>query len=131
MLQELGFSGYSCTEFKRDSRDGLYKVLDVNGRHNLSTLLAVHCGINFPWLHYLHMSEGIAPQASGFREGVYWIDMLRDIGYTWRYFSRDRHSLVEYLRPYFKPHIFAIFDFTDLRPFLKRMITLWKDRYKD
>jgi len=50
ILRAMGFYGYACTEFKRDPRDGVHKLMEVNGRHNLSTLLAVRCGINFPWL---------------------------------------------------------------------------------
>jgi len=124
ILLEMGFSGYSCIEFKRDARDGKYKILDINGRHNLSTLLAVRCGINFPWQHYRHLSEGIVPQASGFREEIYWIDMIRDIGYTGKYIFRERQSLIDYLRPYLKQHVFAIFDLKDRRPFFKRLSSL-------
>lgn len=126
MLQALEFSGFSCTEFKRDARDGLYKVLDINGRHNLSTLLAVHCGINFPWLHYRHLSDGIAPQASEFREEVYWIDLIRDIGYSALSLRQERYSFMDYLRPYLRPHVFANFNLRDLGPFLKRITCLIK-----
>ena len=123
MLEALGFSGYACTEFKRDPRDGRYKVLDVNGRHNLSTMLAVRCGINFPWLHYRHLSDGIEPQPAEYREGVYWIDLVRDIGFTARYLTREHHSLATYLRPYLSPHVFAIFDRTDMKPFMRRILS--------
>lgn len=124
ILRELGFSGYACTEFKRDPRNGVYKLMEVNGRHNLSTLLAVRCGINFPWLHYQHLSEGIVPQATGFREEVYWIDLARDLGYTGLYLTREHQSLANYLRPYLQPHVFAILDHTDLGPFFKRVAAL-------
>jgi predicted ATP-grasp superfamily ATP-dependent carboligase len=52
ILQAMGFHGFSCTEFKKDPRDDVYKLMEVNGRHNLSSQLAVSCGINFPWVHY-------------------------------------------------------------------------------
>lgn len=123
LLLELGFSGYACTEFKRDPRDGVYKLMEVNGRHNLSTLLAVQCGINFPWLHYRHLSEGIVPAPAGFCEEVYWIDMIRDLGATLAFLTRERHSPANYLRPYLKPHVFATLDFTDLWPFLMRLVS--------
>ena len=29
---------------KRDARDGRYKLLEINARHNMSSLLAVRCG---------------------------------------------------------------------------------------
>ena len=123
MLQALGFSGYACTEFKQDPRDGKYKVLDVNGRHNLSTMLAVKCGINFPWLHYRHLTEGVEPGQMEYREGVYWIDLVRDVGFTAMHFTREKQPLMSYIRPYVKPHVFAIFDPRDLRPFVRRIFS--------
>jgi predicted ATP-grasp superfamily ATP-dependent carboligase len=117
----MGFSGYSCIEFKRDPRDGTFKVLDVNGRHNLSTLLAVRCGINFPWLHYAHLSEGIRPRVSGYREGVYWIDLVRDVGYSAKNLTRESISFMDYLRPYVNPHVFAILDAHDIGPLFARL----------
>ncbi len=131
LMQGLKFNGYACTEFKRDARDGKYKVLDVNGRHNLSTLLAVRCGIDFPWLHYRHLTEGILPEPSGFREEVYWIDMIRDVGYSSKYLIREKQSLIDYLRPYFKPHVFAIFDVKDMKPFIRRLVSLTLDLKSD
>lgn len=124
LLRALEFSGYACTEFKRDPRDGIFKLMEVNGRHNLSTLLAVRCGINFPWLQYRHLTEEIAPQAYDFREEYYWIDMFRDVGYSGLYLTRERQSLADYLRPYLQPHVFASFDHTDLGPFLKLAASL-------
>lgn len=124
ILQAMGFYGYACTEFKRDPRDGVHKLMEVNGRHNLSTLLAVKCGINFPWLHYQHLVEGKLPQACEFRAGVYWIDLLRDVGYSVKSFRQERFGWSQYVRPYIKPHVFAILDWKDPKPFLKRSVDL-------
>lgn len=120
ILRALGFEGYACTEFKRDSRDGSYKLMEVNGRHNLSTLLAVRCGVNFPWLHYRHLAYGEVPSQRPARTGIYWIDLTRDLGYSARYFGYEHYSPVQYLAPYLRPHIFAILDWKDPRPFVKR-----------
>ncbi|HEU5322198.1 MAG TPA: hypothetical protein VFX28_15450 [Methylomirabilota bacterium] len=120
LLRAFGFSGYACTEFKRDPRDGVYKLMEVNGRHNLSTALAVHCGINFPWLHYLHLVLGLRPQGSAYRCGVYWIDLERDVAYSAKCLRVERYTLGQYLRPYFSPHVFASLDWKDPLPFLKR-----------
>ena len=116
----MGFYGYSCTEFKLDPRDGVYKLMEVNGRHNLSTLLAVRSGMNFPWLHYQHLVEEILPEKSTFQEGIYWIDVERDLKYLPKQFSQQKVSLLQFLLPYFRPHISAIFDWRDPAPFFKR-----------
>lgn len=122
MLKALGFYGYSCTEFKLDPRDRLYKLMEVNGRHNLSTLLAVNCGINFPWLHYQHLVEGIVPQHIPFREGLFWIDVERDLPYIPHRLFKRKEKFSTILLPYLSPHIAAVFDAGDPKPFIKRYV---------
>jgi D-aspartate ligase len=126
ILQALGFYGYSCTEFKKDARDGIYKLMEVNGRHNRSGLLAVHCGINFPWIQYKHLVCGEIPMACDYRTGIYWIDIFRDISYSLKCFRKERYSLSQYIRPYRSPHVFAIWDKQDPKPFVRRGINLAK-----
>ncbi|HAD05068.1 MAG: hypothetical protein A2091_12685 [Desulfuromonadales bacterium GWD2_61_12] len=129
ILHAIGFSGYACTEFKKDARSGVYKLMEVNARHNLSTLLAVRCGTNFPWLHYRHLVAGELPVASDYRKGVYWIDLSRDLGYSAIYLTRERYTVGAYLRPYLHPHVFAILDWHDLRPFLRRIAHLLRQGF--
>jgi predicted ATP-grasp superfamily ATP-dependent carboligase len=119
ILRAAGFRGYSCAEFKRDPRDGVFKLMEINGRHNLSGLLAVRCGINFPWIQYRHLMEGMEPSGTGFREGVYWIDFERDVAQISRY-RRDSYPLRRFLQPYVHRHVFAVFDWRDPFPFLRR-----------
>jgi D-aspartate ligase len=126
ILKALGFYGFSCTEFKKDTRDGIYKLMEVNGRHNRSGLLAVQCGINFPWIQYRHLAYGELPSAKDYRTGVYWIDIFRDIGYSLKCFRSEGLSLSQYIQPYRSPHIFAIWDKQDPKPFLQRGINLIK-----
>jgi D-aspartate ligase len=125
-LQGLGYYGYSCTEFKLDPRDGIYKLLEVNGRHNRSALLAVHCGINFPWLEYCHLVDGRLPAASGFREGTYWIDEFHDLNRCARQLRREHFPVLKYLTPYLGRHIFSVFDWRDTKPFCLRCSNLVK-----
>jgi D-aspartate ligase len=122
ILQAVGYAGYACTEFKRDPRDGVYKLMEVNGRHNLSTLLAVRCGINFPWLHYEHLMHGKPPTTNEYQTGVYWIDIVRDLSVAPHYLLQKRYPLRDFARPYFNPHVNAILDRRDLRPFAKRCL---------
>ena len=124
ILRALGFYGYACTEFKKDPRDGVYKLMEVNGRHNLSTLLAVRCGINFPWLQYQHLVMGQTPSASAPLRHVYWIDITRDIGYSLMYLPHERLSLAQFLRPYLGQRVCAIFSLRDPKPFIKRLAYL-------
>jgi predicted ATP-grasp superfamily ATP-dependent carboligase len=130
ILKAMGFYGYACTEFKRDSRDGAYKLLDVNGRHNRSCLLAVACGVNFPWMEYRHLVHGQKPVSRPYREGVYWIDEFRDCKDSIRHFGREGCSLGGYFLPYFRDHVFAVYDAPDPKPFLKRCADVGKIAFR-
>jgi predicted ATP-grasp superfamily ATP-dependent carboligase len=121
ILASMGFSGFACTEFKQDARDGVYKLMEVNGRHNLSGLLAVRCGINFPLIQYRHLAEGVLPESSSCRCGVYWTDFVRDAGYSLAFLRSERHTPVDYVRPYARRQCDAIFDRHDTEPFKVRL----------
>ena len=122
ILRALNFEGYSCTEFKWDARDGKYKLMEVNGRHNRSGLLSVRCGINFPWIAYMHDTALKPPDVDSYSTGIYWIDEFKDISTTTKRVVMGRYSPVRFIIPYFRPHIYAVFDWHDLRPFLKRVV---------
>jgi predicted ATP-grasp superfamily ATP-dependent carboligase len=122
LLRAARFSGYSCTEFKRDPRDGQYKVMEVNARHNLSSLLATRCGLNFPWLQYQHLVDGVVPVQRDYERGIYWIDVTRDLQNVGYYLRRPGYSLREFLRPYRRTCIFAVLDRHDVGPAAARSV---------
>jgi D-aspartate ligase len=122
LLQSLGYEGFSCMEFKRDIRDGIYKLMEINCRNNLTGSLAVYCGINFPYMLYRHMMFGDIPPHQGFefKENVYWIDITKDMVRLVKSRKEEGYSLKEYAKPYYGEKIFGILDLHDPVPFLKR-----------
>jgi predicted ATP-grasp superfamily ATP-dependent carboligase len=124
ILKAIGFYGYSCIELKRDNRDGIYKLMEVNGRHNRSTLLAVRCGINFPWLQYQHLVNGVLPVQQQYKPGIYWISLDRDLGSTIGYCKKKKFHTKYFLTPYIRSHVFDCLDWKDMRPFLHRCMNL-------
>lgn len=124
ILQGLNYDGFSCIEFKRDPRDGVYKLMEVNGRHNLSSLLAVQSGMPFPEIEYRHVVEGIVPtkeQYPSFEEGVYWSLLLSDLSNSIRHYRQERYPLMDYLRPYLGKTVIADVDLRDLGPLYLRI----------
>jgi predicted ATP-grasp superfamily ATP-dependent carboligase len=123
ILQELGYTGYSCTEFKLDPRDGVHKLMEVNGRVNRSILHPLGCGINFPWLVYRELVLGETVSAPERRaDPVYWIDLASDVRYSVRGWRAERQDLESFLRPYRGRKVFAVGDGLDVMPFLKRSL---------
>lgn len=116
ILDSLGLEGFACTEFKYDVRDRTFKLLEVNGRHNLSALLSIRCGINFPWISYRHLTARERPAAVDARTGLYWIDETEEIPYSATRSGRDGRPLREILRPWVRDHVFAVYDSNDRAP---------------
>jgi predicted ATP-grasp superfamily ATP-dependent carboligase len=131
ILQELGYTGYSCTEFKLDPRDGVYKLLEVNGRVNRSILHPLGCGINFPWMMYrdLVLGEAVSTPVRS-ADPVYWIDLASDVRYSARGWKAEGYGLEGYLRPYRGRKVFAVGDGMDVMPFLKRSLETFETRLR-
>ena len=63
LLRGLGYHGPSQVEFKRDRRDGLYKLIEVNPRLWHWHSLAAACGVNLAEIAYRDLvGERPAPQ---------------------------------------------------------------------
>jgi predicted ATP-grasp superfamily ATP-dependent carboligase len=120
-VEALGYEGFSCVEFMRDERDGQFKLMELNGRHNLSGLLSVATGVDFPWIDYTHLVSGSLPERPEQVDGVYWIDMVRDVEASLQSYRVENLGLGEFLRPYRGPRVFAIWDTRDPLPFLQRV----------
>lgn len=119
LLGAAKYSGYSCTEFKQDPRDGVYKVIEVNARHNLSSLLATRCGLNFAAIQYRHLVDGVVPQdhePGAYAQGVHWVDITRDVQNAPHYLRRPGYTVGAFVAPYRRPHVFAVLDRHDLGP---------------
>jgi predicted ATP-grasp superfamily ATP-dependent carboligase len=131
IIEALGYTGYSCTEFKLDPRDGIHKLMEVNGRVNRSILHPLGCGINFPRIMYqeLMLGETVSPPTAT-RDPVYWIDLASDVRYSLRGWKRERYGLEEYLRPYRGRKVFAVGDGMDFMPFLKRSLETVESRLR-
>lgn len=80
LLEGARFHGISQVEFKHDARDGLYKLLEINGRSWSWVKLAAYSGVNLPLIQYYDLTgdrrldEALAlPQSDGYffvREGL-------------------------------------------------------------
>ncbi len=72
LLRGLGFHGISQVEFKRDPRDGRFKLIEVNPRLWEWHGLAAACGVDLPRIAYLDL-VGRPPAPARMRgEGTRW-----------------------------------------------------------
>ena len=125
VMAALDYSGFSCTEFKRDSRDGVYKLMEVNARHNFSGRLALRSGLDFPFLSYLAATgadpASAVPEGLQQAEDIYWIDEERDVKGLIAAMRRGGGALQAYLEPYRGRHVFAIWSASDPLPAARQL----------
>jgi predicted ATP-grasp superfamily ATP-dependent carboligase len=50
LLRALNWHGVAMVEFKKDQRDGTYKLMEINAKFWGSLDLAIAAGVDFPWL---------------------------------------------------------------------------------
>ena len=98
LLRALEWDGVAMVEFKRDQRDGLYKLMEINPKFWGSLDLALAAGIEFPWLAVeTALGRDIGPVRSyptGVRFRWVYEDLLRTIANpsSARAFLRDFSS---------------------------------------
>ena len=120
IARALGVQGFANVEFKQDERDGRYKLMEVNGRPNMSGELAIRCGVDFPLMTYRHLVHGVVPAPASCPRDVYWIHEVADPGILFSRWRRGQLALRQALVPYLSRHVFASFALRDPGPFVDR-----------
>jgi D-aspartate ligase len=97
LLQKLRFHGVSQVEFKRDPRDGRYRLMEVNARHWKWHGLAAASGVNLSLAAYRDATRDpyLAPRQS---DGVKWIVANKDVPLAILEIARRERRAGEYLR---------------------------------
>lgn len=58
LLRDLNWHGVAMVEFKKDSRDGTYKLMEINPKFWGSLDLSIASGVNFPYLTVMMALNG-------------------------------------------------------------------------
>jgi len=130
ILNAINYEGYANVEFKKDTRINKYKFLEINPGINRCMLQAIKGGIDYPWIIYDHLTSGNLPGEIKCKEGIYWIDLAKDVIRSFQYRKIEKYSLKEYIKPYLKTHVFAVLSLSDPKPFIKRSSEFVKEFFK-
>jgi predicted ATP-grasp superfamily ATP-dependent carboligase len=118
-FQGIGYHGIGSIEFKKDERDGKLYMIELNPRLWQQNIQATVCGINFPLVQYLDLTDHAPPPQTEFEERVRWWDAQADFLSFWWYFQRGELSPWAWLRSLVGISSFATFAWDDLGPFLR------------
>lgn len=118
ILRRIGVRGMAVAEFKLDPRDGSLRFIEVNGRSVVYNGLLRRAGLDLAglaWSEHVSGRPGRA-RANGW-PGV-WINLHADFLYSTLYRRHDRVDLGDFLAPYARPKIEAVWSARDPLPFL-------------
>lgn len=93
LLEAFDWHGPAMVEFKRDPRDGSFRLMEVNPRFWGSLALAVAAGVDFPTAYY-QLAVGRPVQASGYEVGLGCHLLRGEVSYLESVLTDD-HELVE------------------------------------
>lgn len=115
----MNYRGFAGVEFKRDSRDGTYQLIEVNGRTEITVEIVIASGVDMPWIAYRNLIGEKIQEVHEFKEGVKWFNFEHDLMAYSQYRAKGELTFYEWIKAYRGKKCFATFSFSDLRPFLK------------
>ena len=122
-LSATGYYGLAELEFKRDPRDGAYKLLDVNARTWGYHTLGPAAGVDFPYLMFRdQMGERVDEVHA--RPGVRWVRLATDLPNAVRDFRSGTLRPRDYLRTLLAVNTEAVFSLRDPLPGLYEIALL-------
>jgi predicted ATP-grasp superfamily ATP-dependent carboligase len=122
-LAAIDYYGLVELEYKRDPRDGDYKLLDVNARTWGYHSLGGAAGVDFPYLLFRDQI-GMPVEEAHARPGVGWIRLTTDVPNALRDICRGRLRPWDYLRSLRGVDTEAVFSIKDPVPGLYEIALL-------
>jgi D-aspartate ligase len=114
-LQAIDYYGLIELEYKRDSRDGRYKLLDVNARTWGYHTLGQAAGVDFPYLLFRDQMGAPVEEVHA-RPGVRWIRLATDVPNAVRDIRAGTLRPRDYLRSLRGVDTEAVFSLRDPLP---------------
>ncbi len=117
LLEAMQFTGLVEVEFKRDSRDGQLKLLDINPRVWGWHSLGYKAGVDFPYLQWRQIF-GLSVDEAHSSSGIRWVRGLTDFPTVMKEIRAGRIGLKEYWRSIRPPAEWALIAIDDPIPAL-------------
>jgi D-aspartate ligase len=116
-LRAVHFYGLAEVEFRRDPRDGIFKLLDVNARTWGYHSLGSAAGVDFPYMLFQDQL-GIQVPTRRARGGTSWVRLVTDFPVGLHSIIRGKSSIWSYLKTVLRCKTEAVFSRDDPLPFI-------------
>jgi D-aspartate ligase len=122
-LRRIGFQGVVKIDYKRDSHDGEYKMLEIEPHYQTAHLLGACAGINLPAIAYRHLNgDAVEPHAE-YRDQVRLFWFSRDLWTCVAGYRKTKEwSWARYFETLMGEKCYRLFDSADPRPFFESAV---------
>jgi predicted ATP-grasp superfamily ATP-dependent carboligase len=116
LLEKLSYRGIFSAEFKRDARDGVFRILEINSRAWWYVEFAARCGVNvveMAWRDAQGLPAGVAGR--DYVTGAGCVNLREDLNVTLFRRGRERPPMPRVLRQWLRGHL-SVFRWDDPWP---------------
>jgi D-aspartate ligase len=117
-LRGIGYVGICEIEVKRDTRDGVVRLIEANPRFSVTADAAIYAGVDIGWLHYLDLIGQAVEPVEASRFDFRHVVLRRDVPALPLYVDRGILTWGEISRSYRGRLQFFDWDVRDVRPTL-------------
>ena len=118
-LKSIRYHGIFSAELKKDNRDGLLKLLEINSRTSAwFNTLSAKCGINIMLIAYLDAIGRDTTYSEDYEAGIKWIFLKDDLRSAIRMVLNGDLGIREWISSLFGKKDYVLFAKDDLRPFV-------------
>lgn len=126
-LAKVKYQGLGGMEFKKDLRDGKYRLIEFNTRFGLWDILGKSCGVDIPWIAYQDTINQSPEAVLSYRPGPKWVSLARDFAAFRKYRREGTLSFYGWMRSFiFNNTQGAVFLWKDPMPFFRMTYDYWK-----
>ncbi len=116
ILQGTQYQGLGGVEFKKDPRDEVYKLIEVNTRFGMWDGLGAKCGVDLAYIAYCDAVGIPIEPVTSFTTGIIWIDWQRDLRAAIQYWRKGELSWQNWLSSLRGNKMWAIYNSSDPLP---------------
>ena len=133
-LKSVNYSGIFSAEFKKDQRDGIFKLLEINSRTSAwFSALSAKCGVNIMLIAYLNAIGKDTEYTDKYESVVKWLEIETEIKAVAGMISNGDLTITSWLSTLLQPNQeYFSFAKDDLDPFLvnlKRILISFKKQF--
>jgi predicted ATP-grasp superfamily ATP-dependent carboligase len=116
LFEGIGYMGAGVIEFKKDERDGRFKLLELNPRFTQQYFHAAVAGIDFAHMNYLECVGKKPEPAMEYEEDILYVDLFLDLLSFLQHRKQGYLTFTQWWRSVRKADCVEYFSRDDLKP---------------